>query len=221
MESVEAGVKGSIMATERRDTQSSEKEQLTERWAQRRLGRIGHERRVAAIASTLFDLTRELHELSASHRRLLRLGAIVHDVGRSVEDRRHPAIGAEMLMEDSHLPITNQDRRRLAYLTRYHRGAVPEVGYDGILRDGDAKKTMRRILALLRAADTLDNRNLTPPRIVMSLKGRKLNVTCFIEDDCNKSRRAFSKRKKFRLLEDILDCKVDVQIELAEAVKAV
>ena len=215
------GVKGSLMATDRRDTNISYKELLTERWVQRRLGRIGHERRVTSIATILFDLTQDLHELTVAHRRLLRLGSIVHDVGRSVEDRRHPAIGAEMLMEDSHLPISDQDRRRLAYLTRYHRGAVPEIGYDGILRDGDGRKTTQRVLALLRAADTLDNRNLTPPRIVMSLKGHKLNVTCFIEDDCSKSRRAFSKRKKFRLLEDLLDCKVDVQIKLAEAVEAV
>lgn len=215
------GVKGSIMAMERREVNITEKEHTTVRWVQRRLGRIGHERRVTAIASTLFDLMRDLHELSFVYRRLLRLGAMVHDVGRSVEDRRHPAIGAEMLIEDTHLPISDQDRRRLAYLTRYHRGAVPEIGYDGILQDGDGRKAMRRILALLRAADTLDNRNLTPPRIVMSLKGRKLNVTCFIEEDCNKSRRVYSKRKKFRLLEDLLDCKVDVQIKLAEAVEAV
>lgn len=214
-------VQGSIMATDRRDTNNLAKESLTERWAQRRLGRIGHERRVTAIASILFDLTQDLHDLAASHRRLLRLAAIVHDVGRSVEDRRHPAIGAEMIQEDATLPISNQDRRRLAYLTRYHRGAVPEVGFDGILRDGDSRKAMRRILAVLRAADTLDNRNLTPPRIIMSLRGRKLDVTCFIEDDCAKSRRAFSKRKKFRLLEDLLDCKIDIQIKLAEAVEAV
>lgn len=215
------GVKGSIMAMDRREVNISNKELLAERWAQRRLGRIGHERRVTAIASILFDLTQDLHELSPAHRRLLRLGAIVHDVGRSVEDRRHPAIGAEILQEDSHLPVSDQDRRRLAYLTRYHRGAVPENGYDGLLRDGDGRKAMRRILALLRAADTLDNRNLTPPRIVMSLKGRKLSVTCFLEADCTKSRRAFSKRKKFRLMEDLLGCKIDVQIKLAEAVEAV
>jgi exopolyphosphatase/pppGpp-phosphohydrolase len=126
-----------------------------------------------------------------------------------------------MLMEDTHLPISNSERRRLAYLTRYHRGAVPEAGYDGILQSGDERKAMRRVLALLRAADTLDNRNITPPRIVIALKGRKLRVTCFIEEDCNKTRRALGRRKKFRLLEDLLDCKVEVQIKLAEAVHAI
>jgi exopolyphosphatase/guanosine-5'-triphosphate,3'-diphosphate pyrophosphatase len=209
------------MAPQRREQVIPFKEQAAERWVQRRLGRIGHERRVTAIATTLFDLMQELHGLEPAHRRLLRLGAIVHDVGRQIETRRHPALGAEMLLEDAHLPISNQERRRLAYLTRYHRGAVPEAGFDGILQSGDERKALRRVLALLRAADSLDNRNITPPRIVIALKSRKLRVTCFIEEDCAKARRVFGKRKKFRLLEDLLDCKVEVQIKLAEAVQAV
>ena len=206
---------------ERRPLQISLREQLTERWVQRRLGKIGHERRVTAIATTLFDLLDDLHDLSSAHRRLLRLGCVVHDVGRQVEERRHPAIGAEMIKNDTWLPLNAQDRRRLCYLTRYHRGAVPEVGFDGILLSGDSRKAMRRILALLRAADTLDNRNITPPRIVIARKGRKIRVTCFIETDCAKSKRVFSRRKKFRLLEDLLDCKVEVEIKQAEAVEAV
>jgi exopolyphosphatase/pppGpp-phosphohydrolase len=198
----------------------STKEKAARRWAQRRLGRIDHERRVAAIATKLFQLTQPMHELSAAHHRLLRLSAYVHDVGRQIDARRHPAIGAQMILEDTTLPISVQDRRRLAYLTRYHRGAVPQVAFDDILQSGDGRKAMRRVLALLRAADTLDNRNLTPPRIVMVMKGRKLSVTCFIAEDCNKSRRAFRKRKKFRLLEELLDCQIEVQIKLAHAVES-
>jgi exopolyphosphatase/guanosine-5'-triphosphate,3'-diphosphate pyrophosphatase len=210
------------MAQERRSAVElhSLREQITQRWVQRRLGKIGHERRVCAIATTMFDLMQEWHALESADRRLLRLAALVHDVGRSIDNRRHPALGAEMIMEDAHLPVNRQERRRLAYLTRYHRGAVPQVGFDGILRSGDSRKTMRRILALLRAADTLDNRNITPPRLVIALKGRKLRVTCFIEEDCSKARRVFARRKKFRLLEDLLDCKVEVQIKLAQAVQA-
>jgi len=196
------------------------RERITQRWVQRRLRRIGHERRVTAIATTMFDLMRELHGMGGPQRRVLRLATMLHDVGRCVDNRRHPALGAEMILEDEHLPVNDRDRRRLAYLTRYHRGAVPESGFETILQAGDARKTMRRLLALLRAADTLDNRNIAPPRIVMSLKGRKLRVTCYIEEDCAKAKRVFARRKKFRLLEELLDCKVEVQIKLAEAVES-
>ena len=197
------------------------RELAVEHWVRRRLVRISHERRVVDIATTLFDLMEEFHRLQPEQRRLLRLGAWVHDVGRSVEDKRHPAIGAALLLEDDRLPITRSDRRRLAYLTRYHRGAVPEAGFDGVLRGGDGRKTMRRVLALLRAADSLDNRTVPPPRVVFAMKGRRLRVTCFIEKDCAKARKVFGRRKKFRLLEETLGCKVEVQIKLAQAVEAV
>ncbi|HMB94554.1 MAG TPA: hypothetical protein VKK61_00805 [Tepidisphaeraceae bacterium] len=208
------------MTQQRREGSISIKEQAARRWAQRRLGKINHEHRVAAIACKLFHLTEHLHDLNAQHERLLRLSAYVHDVGRQIDNRRHPTIGAEMILEDQTLPITAQERRKLAYLTRYHRGAVPETGFDDILQTGDSRKSMRYILALLRAADSLDNRNLTPPRIVLVMKDRKLFVKCYVQEPTGKTRRALGKRKKFRLLEDLLDCKIEVRIKQAHAVHA-
>ena len=85
------------MAKDRPLLAISIREHAFNRWARRHLGRLDHERRVMNIATTLFDLLKDLHGLDASHLKLLRLAAIVHDVGRSVEDRRHPAIGAAMI----------------------------------------------------------------------------------------------------------------------------
>src|SRR3954452_14492569 len=76
------------------------RERITQRWVQRRMRRIGHERRVTAIATTMFDLMRELHGMGAPQRRVLRLATMLHDVGRCVDNRRHPALGAEMILED-------------------------------------------------------------------------------------------------------------------------
>ena len=70
------------------------------RWVARRLGDVAHEDAVAAAAATLFDLTRPLHALNRADRRLLRLGAMVHDVGRCVCNDEHPAEGARMLLAD-------------------------------------------------------------------------------------------------------------------------
>ena len=57
------------------------------------LGEIRHERRVASIVRCLFDITLPLHNLNRGDLRLLKLAAYVHDVGRSVNDKDHPAIG--------------------------------------------------------------------------------------------------------------------------------
>ena len=38
-----------------------------------------------------------------------------------------------MILADDWLPLNESERRAIGYLTRYHRGAVPEVGFDEIL----------------------------------------------------------------------------------------
>ena len=148
------------MAQDRRDYPATIRKRLTERWAQRRLGKIDHERRVCEIASTLIDLTQGFHRLETYERRLLELASIVHDIGRKVDVKDHPLIGSKMILADDWLPLNESERRAVGYLTRYHRGAVPEVGFDEILTASENRRRMRLVLALLRAADALDGRQL-------------------------------------------------------------
>jgi exopolyphosphatase/guanosine-5'-triphosphate,3'-diphosphate pyrophosphatase len=203
------------------DYPSTVKQRLTERWAHRRLGKIDHERRVCAIAETLFNLTQAIHKLDIPEMRLLMLGCAVHDVGRKVDQRLHPTIGSQMILADTSLPFTEAERRSVAYLTRYHRGAVPELGFDEILSSQENRRRLRLILAILRAADALDGRQLHAPRLVFAMSGRKISVTVYLEDDSSKARRFFKRRKKFRLFEELLGCKVDIAIRKADAVQTV
>jgi exopolyphosphatase/guanosine-5'-triphosphate,3'-diphosphate pyrophosphatase len=182
------------------------------RWATARLGAIRHERRVSSIAVGLANATNSLQPLNKSQIRLLKLAALVHDVGRCVSDKRHPEIGAKMILEDDSLPLRNRERRALAYLTQYHRDAVPEVGKDMILRGSDDPAGMRIILAYLRAADALDSRSLPSPGVSVSLRRGRLLITCRLREQCEKSRRVFSRRKKFKLLEEVLGCQIEVAV---------
>src|SRR5207342_1701092 len=98
--------------------------------------------------------------LDASDKRILELACIVHDIGRKVDVKHHPDVGAKMLLADSWLPVNESERRCVAYLTRYHRGAVPEVGFDEVLTGSENRRRMRIVLSIVRAADALDGRQL-------------------------------------------------------------
>jgi exopolyphosphatase/guanosine-5'-triphosphate,3'-diphosphate pyrophosphatase len=212
-----------------RGCDATSKEAAVARWVSRRLGAVVHERQVAAVASSLFDLTRPLHGLSAGDRRLLRLGALVHDVGRAVDKAEHPSVGAAMLLDaGAALPLSATERRRLAYLTAHHKGDVPPAGDDRILCPTDDADRMIRLLALLRAADALDSRSLETPRLVFALGGRtpralplELRVHCYLHADTPKARKVYRRRKKFRLLEDLLGCRVEIEIARADALRLV
>ncbi len=190
-------------------------------WARRALGTITHERRVRSIARSLFELTEPFHALNASWLELLELASLVHDVGRSMDEKTHPAQGARMLLEDATLPLSPRERRLIAFLTRYHRGDIPLSGEEKILDAGDDRRPIRCLLALLRAADALDSRSLESPRLVLWARGRRICVTCYLRHDCPKARRVYQRRKKFRLLEEELDCRIEVDLRLGEAVRVV
>jgi putative nucleotidyltransferase with HDIG domain len=191
------------------------------RWVSGHLGTIDHERRVASIASTLFNLTGTLHGLEGEDLRLLRLGAMVHDVGRAVDEATHPELGAKMVRQETDLPLTGGERRWLSYLTRYHRGRVPAPKRDEILRRKDDHDRLRLLLALLRAADSLDSRSAETPRLRFQLIGRRLRVNCHLAQDTPKARRIYTRRKKFRLLEELLGCRVEVSLGRSKAMQLV
>lgn len=189
-----------------------------ERWVDGHLGTISHEQRVVALATDLFRVTSSLHGLSARDLRLLRWAALVHDVGRSVRDETHPDDGADLILADRSLPLTTTERRQLAYLTRYHRDKVPAAGLDAVLSPADDADRLLRVLALLRAADGLDNRSLgrrsqAPPRVVFALDRResrpaRLRIDCYLSEESGKARRVYTRRKKYRLIETVLNCEV-------------
>lgn len=183
-------------------------------WSRRRLGNIDHECRVLEIATALFDLTQGLHVLSQPHKRLLSAAALLHDVGRAIDPPQHERIGAEMILSDPSLRVSPIDRRRLAYLTLYHRGPVPELGRDEILQRGDHRSSQLTVLAILRAADTLDSRSIDPPELLFLRRGRRLSVQCRVHDRPEKARKAFCRPKKYRLLEQMLRCAVDVDVRV-------
>jgi len=187
-----------------------------EGWVLQRLGRIDHEWRVTRIALALFDLLVRRHKLNHRCRDLLALGALVHDVGRSVDIATHPREGARLILKNKDIELGETLRVRLAYLTLYHRGPVPELGEDEILLPGEDLVSMRLALGLLRAADALDCRRADPPALRFTHTGRRLRVHCHLRNASSKVKRAYLRPKKFRLLEETLQCKVELRVRCGE-----
>ena len=187
-----------------------------ETWVRRRAGASDHERRVAQIAGALFDLTQDLHDLSHRAQWTLIAAALVHDVGKAVDADEHPRIGANIVLTDPHLQLSPTSRRWLAYLTLYHRGQVPPAGKDEVLRPGDDARGLLKVLALLRAADTLDSRSIEAPRLLMMRRENQLRIGCYLREVDQRAYRAFCRPKKYRLLEQALNCDVEVEVHFGD-----
>ena len=193
-----------------------------ERYAKRKLGKIDHEGRVLAIARQLFELTRVQLELCDADLRLLSLAAVLHDVGRSVNDKDHPEEGARLLLGTTALDLSPFERRALAMITLCHRGAVPAQWEEPFLKPADPRRSVRIVLGLLRVADALDNRQIVSPNIVLTRRQRRLHVACYVpQADLRDARRIYKRRKKFHLLEEFLGSEIDVTVAAAEELAVV
>ncbi len=190
------------------------------RWVARRLENTRHEQRVMGVAVRLFDLTVPLHGLSRRHRKLLKIGALLHDVGRYGGAEKHHMRGARMILRGRGLRLTTTQRGAAAFMARYHRGQLPAWSDAGSNVKDRLRREMLILLGLLRAADALDCRDLAPSTLVIRLREGRLRIWCHTDEDYETARQAFDRRKKFRLLERTLKLRVRVQIRELAAVAA-
>jgi exopolyphosphatase/pppGpp-phosphohydrolase len=143
---------------------------------------------------------------------LLRFAALVHDAGRAYGPKGHEKVGARMLAENTSLPLFETERRRLRFLTRHHRGRLPNPGDECYLeRTLDNVRTMRVLLGLLRAADGLDSRAGRGAQLVMTARDRRVTVHGYLFDDADLHSRLLTKQKKLGLFESVLSCEVHVK----------
>jgi exopolyphosphatase/pppGpp-phosphohydrolase len=189
-------------------------------WVLQQLGSIRHERRVSAICRSLFEITLPLHDLNRSDLRLLKLAGYLHDIGRSINNKNHPAEGARIIRRQSDLPLKKRERRLLAYIALRHRGSIPDANEDRALDRVSDKSKARMLLGFLRAADTLDSRWMAAPGLSFSRRGQTIRIVCRTRHDADEARRIFCRRKKFRLLEEMLDCRFEVVVRTRRRIRA-
>ncbi len=188
-------------------------------WVALRLGDTRHEQRVMQIALGIFNLTAHLHGLDAPHRRMLKLAALLHDVGRTHGAQKHHIHGSRMVRKSRTLNLRPSERLAVAYLARHHRGRLPDARKQWRYPKLENPRTMQWLLAILRAADALDSRNFATPALSIRLKADRLRVRCYVHD-VNEAQSALVRPKKFRPLEELLGVNVAVQLRPAETMSA-
>ncbi|MBC7928014.1 MAG: Ppx/GppA family phosphatase [Bryobacteraceae bacterium] len=118
---------------------------------------IKYARHVSSLACELYDAMQPLHRLPPESGKLLQAAAYLHDTGHFVSDTGHHKHSA-YLVGSSDLPgFTDQERRLVASLCRYHRKSMPQVRHDTFRSlTPDQRRTVVQLTPLLRLAVALD-----------------------------------------------------------------
>ena len=174
-----------------------------------------HPIQVCRLCCMLFDELQSLHHMGNTERIWLQAAALLHDIGKSICGKDHHKQSRDIIIRSAKLPLDKDERIIIGLIAGYHRGVPPNRRhkYYGKL-DSESRYYIRKLAALLRLADGLDENH----------RSSVTDVSCHVTEDniilCPETKGAFHPQKaiaKADLLEDVLNRKIII-IEQLESI---
>jgi exopolyphosphatase/guanosine-5'-triphosphate,3'-diphosphate pyrophosphatase len=172
-----------------------------------------HAHHVADMAGVLFDALASEHGLGRRERRLLRVAALLHDIGLFISTNSHHKHSEYIIGASDIFGVRAEERAIVACVARYHRRSLPvvtHIGYAALTRSDRA--TVSKLASLLRIADALDRSHSHRVELIAcELKADELVLRLRCADDLALERMAM--RSKGNMFEEVFGRKVVLQME--------
>jgi len=137
-----------------------------------------HNLQTARLAVRLFDLTASLHGLGSREREWLEYAALLHDIGYSIHYKGHHKHAYYLITSAVLDAFDQREIEVVANVARYHRGATPKASHPNLapLKPWQ-QKTIRKLAALLRVADSLDRTHASRvEELYCAIRGHKVTL---------------------------------------------
>jgi exopolyphosphatase/guanosine-5'-triphosphate,3'-diphosphate pyrophosphatase len=132
-----------------------------------------HARHVAELCSQLFRELRFEHHLDPRQEILLRVAALLHEIGLYISYQSHHKHAAYIIRNSDLFGLSRRDVLLISQVARYYRRASPQPGHEMYsLLERDERVAVCQMAALLRVAVALDD----------SRSQRVKEVRCFREE---------------------------------------
>jgi len=171
----------------------------------------GHSGQDARLAARLFDLTADLHGLDNEYRDLLYCAGLLHDIGYVEGYWGHHKTAYKLIMKAGLPRLTEREKRIVANVARYHRGARPKLKHKSFAAlDPDDREVVTMLGAILRLADGLDRSHTDAVRdLDVWLDGDRLVVLVNCPFGCGSE--IWAGEKKGRFFGDVFGVQVEVR----------
>lgn len=168
----------------------------------------------ARLAARLFDLMADLHQLEDKYRELLFCAGLLHDIGYVEGYWGHHKTAYRLIMKADFPGLAERDKRIVANVARYHRGAKPKLSHKGFAAlDPDDREIVTMLGAILRFADGLDRGHVSAVQDLDAwLDGDRLVVLLDCPLGCGTE--IWAGEKKGRFLGQVLGVRVAVRQRL-------
>ena len=116
-----------------------------------------HSRHVQLLSLQIFDALAGRLQLGPADRRILSDAALLHDVGYHINYEKHHKHSFHLISHADLLGMTPSEQIAIAYVARYHRGAVPSRKHRGFTSlDRSLRDRITKLSGILRFADGFD-----------------------------------------------------------------
>lgn len=171
-----------------------------------------HGELVASLSTSIFDGMASVHGLGDRERLLLRVAALLHDIGDYVSYGGHHKHSYYLIQHSDIMGLSPGERAIVANVARYHRKSPPDLSHPNFRDlDKDARMKVRSLAAILRLADALDREHLGKVKGVcaeVDSKGRRLYLV--LDGDDDRELEEWTVRAKSELLRDVFDLDVAI-----------
>jgi exopolyphosphatase / guanosine-5'-triphosphate,3'-diphosphate pyrophosphatase len=116
-----------------------------------------HACNVARHSRLLLDAIEDAHGLSARHKLILTVAALLHEIGQFVSTRNHHKHSMYLIRNGSLFGLGARDLDLAAQVARYHRRAVPKPSHEEYMNlNREDRIAVAKMAAVLRVADALN-----------------------------------------------------------------
>ncbi len=116
-----------------------------------------HSKQVAELSVRLFRELQPEHRFEKRFELLLKIAALLHEVGLFIGDRSHHKHSMYIIMNSELFGLTKRDLTLIALVARYHRRSIPRPYHEEYTSlDRDSRIAVAKMAAILRVADALD-----------------------------------------------------------------
>jgi len=171
-----------------------------------------HGTQVADLSVRLFRELQSEHQLGVRHERLLRLAAILHEVGLFINSRSHHKHSMYIILNSDLFGMSRSDMNVIALIARYHRRAAPQPYHEGYtLLSRDDRMIVSKLSAILRVADALDRNHMQQVRELTFTRSRgALSILVHDVEDLSLERVAL--KEKGSMFEEVYGLKVTLEV---------
>jgi exopolyphosphatase/guanosine-5'-triphosphate,3'-diphosphate pyrophosphatase len=116
-----------------------------------------HAKHVARLATILFDALNAEHRLKPQESLLLKVAALLHDIGLFIGPRNHHKHSMYLIQHSDLFGLNSHDIELIALIARYHRRSVPKPSHiEYMALEFEDRIMVTKLSAILRTADALD-----------------------------------------------------------------